>query len=149
MLQARADGEEEAEQRAQLAKGKLKAKAAPLKQSLTGHLPPTQRCLLQARFHQDDHLEEAIARTTSEIHRQLHDRPAPFVPQAVDLLHTIPGGGARVAATLLSEIGTDMTPFPPAGHLASWAGLCPGHHEAAGKHRSGPPARGTSMGAAP
>jgi transposase len=137
MLQALADGEEDAEQLAQLAKGKLKAKAAQLKQSLTGHLTPTQRFLLQELLHQYDHLEEAIARTTSEIQRQLHESPDPFLPQAVDLLQTIPGVGARVAETLLSEIGTDMTHFPTAGHLASWAGMCPGNHESAGKQLSG------------
>ena len=78
-----------------------------------------------------------MARTTTEIQRQLHESPDPFLPQAVDLLHTIPGVGARVAETLVSEIGTDMTHFPTAGHLASWAGMCPGNHQSAGKHLSG------------
>jgi transposase len=137
MLQALADGEEDATQPAQLAKGKLKAKTAQLQQSLTGHLTPTQRFLLQELLHQYDHLDEAIARTTTEIQRQLHESPDPFLPQAVDLLQTIPGVGARVAETLVSEIGADMTPFPTAGHLASWAGMCPGNHESAGKQLSG------------
>ena len=137
MLQALADGEEDAAQLAQLAKGKLRAKAAQLKQSLTGHLTPTQRFLLQELLRQDDQLEEAMARTIAEIQRQLQESPDPFLPQAVDLLQTIPGVGARVAETLVSEIGTDMTPFPTAGHLASWAGMCPGNHESAGKQRSG------------
>lgn len=137
MLQALADGEADAATLAQLAKGKLKAKAAQLKQSLTGHLTPTQRFLLQALLHQYDHLDEAIARTATEIQRQLHESPAPFLPHAVDLLQTIPGVGARVAETLVSEIGTDMTYFPTDGHLASWAGMCPGNHESAGKQLSG------------
>jgi transposase len=137
MLQALADGEEDAAQLAQLAKGKLKAKAAQLKQSLTGHLTPTQRFLLRELLHQYDQLEEAIARTTVEIQRQLRESPDPCLPQAVDLLQTIPGVGARVAETLVSEIGTDMTPFPTAGHLASWAGMCPGSHQSAGKQLSG------------
>jgi transposase len=137
MLQALADGEEDAAQLAQLARGKLKAKAAQLQQSLTGHLTSTQRFLLQELLHQYDHLDEAITRTTTEIQRQLHDSPDPFLPQAVDLLQTIPGVGARVAETLVSEIGTDMTHFPTAGHLASWAGMCPGNHQSAGKQLSG------------
>ena len=137
MLQALADGEEDAAQLAQLAKGKLKAKAAQLKQSLTGHLSPTQRFLLHELLRQYDQLDEATARTTTAIHRQLHESPDPFLPQAVDLLHTIPGVGARVAETLVSDIGTDMTCFPTAGHLASWAGMCPGHHQSAGKQLSG------------
>jgi transposase len=137
MLQALADGEEDAATLAQLAKGKLKAKAIQLQQSLTGHLTPTQRFLLQELLHQYDHLDEAIARTSTEIQRQLHESPDPFLPQAVDLLQTIPGVGARVAETLVSEIGTDMTHFPTAGHLASWAGMCPGNHQSAGKQLSG------------
>jgi transposase len=137
LLQALADGEADAATLAQLAKGKLKAKAAQLKQSLTGHLTPTQRFLLQDLLHQYDHLDEAIARTATEIQRQLHESPDPFLPHAVDLLQTIPGVGARVAETLVSEIGTDMTYFPTDGHLASWAGMCPGNHESAGKQLSG------------
>ena len=137
MLQALAEGEADAEQLAQLAKGKLKAKAAQLKQSLTGHLTPTQRFLLQELLRQYDQLGEAIARTTTAIQRQLHESPDPFLPQAVDLLQTIPGVGARVAETLASEIGTDMTYFPSDGHLASWAGMCPGNHQSAGKQLSG------------
>jgi transposase len=137
MLQALADGEKDAAQLAQLAKGKLKAKAAQLKQSLTGHWSPTQRFLLQELLRQYDQLDEAMARTTVEIHRQLQESPDPFLPQAVDLLQTIPGVGARVAETLVSEIGPDMTCFPTAGHLASWAGMCPGNHQSAGKQLSG------------
>jgi transposase len=137
MLQALADGEEDAAQLAQLAKGKLKAKAAQLQQALTGYLTPTQRFLLQELLGQYDQLDEAMARTTTEIQRQLQEGPDPFVPQAVGLLQTIPGVGARVAETLVSEIGTDMTHFPTAGHLASWAGMCPGNHESAGKQLSG------------
>jgi transposase len=144
MLQALADGEADAATLAQLAKGKLKAKAAQLKQSLTGHLTPTQRFLLQDLLHQYDHLDEAIARTATEIQRQLHESPDPFLPHAVDLLQTIPGVGARVAETLVSEIGTDMTYFPSDGHLASWAGMCPGNHESAGKQLSGHTRKGNA-----
>jgi transposase len=137
MLQALADGEEDAEQLAQLAQGKLKAKTAQLQQALTGHLTATPRFLLQELVRQYDPLEEAMARTTAESERQLQESPDPFLPQAVDLLQTIPGVGARVAETLVSEIGTDRTHFPTAGHLASWAGMCPGNHESAGTQRSG------------
>jgi transposase len=137
MLQALADGEADAAPLAQLAKGKLKAKAAQLKPSLTGQLSPTQRFLLQELLRPYDPRDEAMTRTTTAIHRQLHESPDPFLPQAVDLLHTIPGVGARVAETLVSEIGTDMTCFPTAGHLASWAGMCPGNHQSAGAQRSG------------
>jgi transposase len=137
MLQALADGEEDAATLAQLAKGKLKAKAAQLKQALTGHLTSTQRFLLQELLRQYDYLDEAMARTAAELQRQIQESADLFLPQAVDVLQTIPGVGARVAETLVSEIGTDMTCFPTAGHLASWAGMCPGHHQSAGKQLPG------------
>lgn len=60
----------------------------------------------------------------------------PFRRQ-IDLLVTIPGLGLLAAQVVLAEIGPDMTRFPTAGHLASWAGMCPGNHESAGKHRRG------------
>ena len=78
-----------------------------------------------------------MARTTTAIQRQLQESPDPVLPQAVDLLHTILGVGARLAKTLVSAIGPDLTPVPTAGHLASWAGMCPGNHQSAGKQLSG------------
>jgi transposase len=59
-------------------------------------------------------------------------------------LTTIPGVGLRTAEVVIAEIGVDMTRFPTAGHLASWAGLCPGHHESAGKQKSGRARQGNS-----
>ena len=79
-----------------------------------------------------DFLDEVIANLSAEIDRMI----APFEPQ-VALLVTIPGIERRSAQELIAEIGVDMTRFPTAGHLASWAGMCPGHHESAGKRRSG------------
>ena len=61
----------------------------------------------------------------------------PFAPEAIALLDTIPGLGRKVALVVVAEIGLDMSRFPTAGHLASWAGLCPGNHESAGKRSSG------------
>ena len=87
-----------------------------------------------------------MARTTTEIQRQLQASPDPFLPPAVDLLHTIPGGGARVAEMLVSAIGTAMTLFPTAGHLASWAGMGSGNHQSAGKHLSGHTRKGNVYG---
>jgi len=80
------------------------------------------------------------------MHRQLHERPGPFLPHAGARLHTIAGGGARVAETRRSDIGTAMTPVPTAGPLASWAGRGPGNHEAAGQPLSGPPRKGHVSG---
>jgi transposase len=83
-----------------------------------------------------------MARTTTALHRPLQERPDPLLPHAVDRLPTIPGGGARVAETLVSAIGPDRTRCPTAGHLAWWAGRCPGHHQVAGPHWSGPTRQG-------
>lgn len=62
---------------------------------------------------------------------------------AVDLLDTIPGINRIGAEIIIGEIGVDMTRFPTAGHLASWAGLCPGNNESAGKHHSGRTRKGS------
>ena len=67
---------------------------------------------------------------------------APFA-EAAERLETIPGVGRQAAEVIVAEIGTDMTQFPTAGHLASWAGLCPGNNESAGKRRSGRTTKGS------
>jgi transposase len=85
-----------------------------------------------------DFLDGAIARVSEEIAERL--RP---VEEAVERLDTIPGIGRYMAEALLAEIGTDMSRFPTAGHLASWAGMCPGNHESAGKRRSGKTRKGS------
>jgi transposase len=142
MLSALAEGETDAEKMAQLAKGKLKAKNAQLKQALTGSLTPTQRFLLKELLLQYDQLQEAIDRTTIELERQFQSNEDPFLREAVELLQTIPGVGQRVAETIISEIGADMSRFPTSAHLASWAGICPGNHESAGKQLSGKTRKG-------
>src|SRR3954447_20689159 len=75
-----------------------------------------------------DHLSAAVGRLDAQVEAEV----APFT-RAVELLGTIPGVGPRTAWVLLAEAGPDMTRFPSLAHLASWAGLCPGHHESAGK----------------
>jgi hypothetical protein len=84
-----------------------------------------------------EQLEWSIAELNAQIDRVL----APFA-QARDRLDTITGVGKRAAETIIAEIGTDMTVFPTAGHLASWAGRCPGNNLTGGKRRSGKPTRG-------
>lgn len=139
MLKALTDGETDAGKMAQLAKGKLKAQ---LEQALTGSLTQTQRFLLKELLDQYDHLQGAIDRTNVEIQRQLQSSPNPFLPEAIKLLQTIPGVGERVAETIVSEIGADMSRFPSDAHLASWAGICPGNHQSAGKQLSGKTRKG-------
>jgi transposase len=85
-----------------------------------------------------DYLDEAVERLSGEVARVV----APFSP-LLALLVTIPGVDRRTAEVVLAEIGTDMARFPSAGHLASWAGLCPGAGESAGKHRAGTTRKGS------
>jgi transposase len=86
-----------------------------------------------------DHLSEGIDRLDARIAEVM----APFADE-VRRLETIPGVGRRTVEVVIAEIGVDMTRFPTSGQLASWAGLCPGHHESAGKQKSGRARKGNS-----
>ncbi|HEU0250774.1 MAG TPA: transposase [Solirubrobacteraceae bacterium] len=86
-----------------------------------------------------DFLDEAIEHLSEAIEEQL----GPFGNSQVRLLCTIPGIQRRAAEVILAETGGDMTKFPTPGHLASWAGVCPGNDESAGKRRSGRTRRGS------
>jgi transposase len=123
---------------AQLARGRLRTKIPQLERALAGRVAPHQRFLLAQQLAHLDYLDEAIERVSAEVAERL--RP---VEAAVERLDTIPGVGRRTAEILLAEIGLDMGRFPTAGHLASWAGMCPGHDESAGKRRSGHTRRGS------
>ncbi len=87
---------------------------------------------------QIDYLEEAAARVTAELDARLQTET-----EAIEYLDTIPGVNRRIAQIIIAEIGTDMGRFPSAKHLASWAGICPGNHESAGKRRSGKTRKGS------
>lgn len=132
MLQALVAGTTDAVTLADLARGRLRDKRALLERALAGCVGPHQRFLLAEQLAHLDALEESIERVSAEIAERLR----PFA-DALERLDSLPGVGQRTAEILLAEIGTEMTRFPSAGHLASWAGLCPGHHESAGKQKSG------------
>ncbi len=85
-----------------------------------------------------DYLDEAITRFSAEIEQALQDEA-----DAIALLDTIPGVSQRMAEVIVAEIGTDLTRFPSAKHLASWAGLCPGNYESAGQRLSGKTRKGS------
>lgn len=91
-----------------------------------------------------EELEAAQARVETRINDEVATCVDPFVPEAVELLESIPGIGQRTAQTIVAEIGVDMSRFPSAKHLASWAGMCPGNHESAGKRKSGQPTKGNT-----
>jgi transposase len=122
---------------AELAKGKLRTKLPELEHALTGQVGAHQRFLLSQQLAHLAALDELIAQLSTEVTERLR----PF-EAALARLDTIPGVGLRTAETLVAEIGTDLDRFPTAAHLASWAGMCPGNDESAGKRRSGKTRKG-------
>jgi transposase len=132
MLEAIIAGQDNPEQLAQLARGRLKSKTAELAQALAGRVRDHHRFLLAEYLDEWEALERRIQRIEAEIDQQVR----PF-ESAVALWQTIPGVDRVTACHLVAEIGVDMHHFPTAQHLASWAALCPGHHESAGKRKSG------------
>ena len=127
ILAALIGGETDPERLADLARGVLQKKRHDLEQALMGHFRPHHAFLLAELLGQIDALEEAEARVTVELERRLQEEA-----KALANLDTIPGVNQRIAQIIVAEIGTDMSRFPSAKHLASWAGLCPGNHESAG-----------------
>jgi transposase len=123
---------------ANLARGKLRAKIPELEQALVGRMRPHQQFLIAEQLAHIDAMDEAIERVSAEIEQRT--RPC---AEAIALLDTIPGVARRTAEVLVAEIGTDMTRFPTAGHLASWAGLAPGNNESGGKRRGGKTRKGS------
>jgi len=117
---------------AELARGKLRQKLPALRQALAGRFGAHHGLLVGQILAKLDFLDEAIAQLSAEIDRVI----APYQPQ-VALLDTIPGVDRRTAEALIAELGVDMARFGSAARLASWAGMCPGQHESAGKQRSG------------
>jgi transposase len=132
MLEALVAGTRDPEILADLARGKLRAKIPQLRDALTGRFSDHHALVLGELLAHLDYLEEAVGRLSVAVEELV----APFADQ-VGLLRTIPGVDRRTAEVLLAEIGPDMGRFPTAGHLASWAGMCPGTNESAGKHYSG------------
>lgn len=131
-------GETDPERLADLARGVLQKKRQDLEQALLGHFRPHHAFLLAELLGQIDALEEAEGRVTEELERRLQEEA-----EALANLDTIPGVNQRIAQIIVAEIGTDMSRFPSAKHLASWAGLCPGNHESAGKRRTGKTRKGS------
>lgn len=137
MLRALAAGETSAEEMARLARPNLKVKPPELHRALQGRLTPSQRWVLGELLGRYQELEAALDRVNGQIREEVSASPDPFVAEAVQLLDTIPGVGERVGEIIVAEIGVDMSRFPTAGHLSSWAGMCPGNNESAGKRKSG------------
>jgi transposase len=132
MLDAMIKGQTDVEILAEMARGRMREKIPRLQLALAGFLTDHHRFLLRELLDQIDFLDGKISKLEGEIWQQIE----PF-EEVILLWSTIPGLDRLSAATLLAEIGSDMAQFPTAGHLASWAGLCPGNNESAGKRKSG------------
>ena len=140
MLHALLDGVTDPKVLADLAQGGLRHKREQLERALKGTLTPHQRFMLSDLLVQVDFLDERIAALEAEIERHLAALPA--FEQAVRLLDTIPGVNRMAAATIVAEIGVDMSRFPSDRHLTAWAGVAPGNNESGGKQLSGKARRG-------
>lgn len=139
MLLALVAGTTEAASIAQLARGVLREKIPQLERALAGQFNAHHRFLVAQQLAHIDFLDLLIERVGAEIATRLQADAA----AALCLLQTLPGVGQRTAEVILAEIGTDMSRFPSAGHLASWVGLCPGNQESAGKRLSGRTRKGS------
>jgi len=137
MLEAILAGQRDVEILADLARGRLRAKRDQLKEALEGRVTAHHSFLLTEHLSTLEYVDEAIERVSREIDQRLT-----VDQEAIVLLDTIPGVGQRAAEILIAEIGTDMSRFPSAKHLASWAGMCPGNHESGGKRLSGKTRKG-------
>jgi transposase len=146
MLERIIAGEQDPAVLADLARRALRAKIPQLQLALEGHVTEHHRFLLAELYDEVRQLEARLERITGRIEARLgsgeleaasEDPDALPFEAAVELLTTIPGVKADVAEVMVSEMGTDMSRFPSADHLASWAGVAPGNHESAGKRKRG------------
>lgn len=132
MLAALLSGEQDATAMAELARGRLRAKRPALRQALEGRVTAQHRVLLRHILTHLDFLDGQLEQLTAEIEQA----QTPFA-DAVALVQTLPGVAQAAASAIVAEIGTDMSRFPSAAHLASWAGVCPGNKQSGGKRLSG------------
>ena len=140
MLEALISGERDPEVLAQMALTRMRPKIPELRKAMVGRFEDHHALLLRMHLDHVDHLSEMIERLDKEVDALM----APFAEAATRLL-SIPGVAKRSAEVIVAEIGVDMTRFPTPAHLASWAGLCPGNRESAGKRSSGRARKGNGV----
>jgi transposase len=116
----------------------LREKIPQLEQALVGRFGPHQRFLVAQQLDHLDFLDERIAQISAEIATRTQ-----LLAAAVARLDAIPGVGQRTEEVLVAEVGTNMARFPTADHLASWAGMCPGNRQSAGRQVNGKTRKGS------
>ncbi len=137
MIEALIGGEEDPERLADLARKRLRGKIPELRQALQGKVTEHHRFQLKMLLRQLDQDAALIAEYDARIAKAVGP-----LEEAAARLETIPGVSRKSAEVIMAEIGTDMTQFATAGHLASWAGLCPGNNQSGGKRFSGRTTKG-------
>ncbi len=137
MLEAIVQGVDDPKALADLAKGRLRDKLPALEKALNGLIGPHQRMVIQCQLRHLTFLDEEIGRLDKEVAKRMD----PF-DESIQQIDKIPGIATRTAQAILGEIGLDMTRFPSASHLASWAGVSPGNNMSADKRKSGRTTRG-------
>jgi len=131
MLKALLEGEASPQEMAQLAKGRLRKRIADLEPALEGKLEAHHRFLLKLQM---DRLQ-AVEQDLNTLERHIQEKLQPYAAQLA-LLQEIPGVDWTLAAVIIAELGVDMSVFQSVSQLASWAGVCPGTNESAGKRKS-------------
>jgi transposase len=133
VLDALVEGKLTAGQMAELVHWRMEAKKPALREALAGRMNDHHRFMLKQLLGQIDELDRRIEAFDARIEEVM----SPLDHDAVKRLDAVPGFDARTAQNVIAEIGTDMNRFPTPHHLASWAGICPGNHESAGKRKNG------------
>jgi transposase len=137
ILRALIAGQGDPQELAEMAKRRLRGKIPELRLALQGQVTDHHRFMLRLLYQHLEHIEEAV----EELDRRIEATTRPF-EEEIARLDEIPGIDRRVAEVILAEIGPDMSVFPTAHHLASWAGVSPGNQESAGKRKTGKTTKG-------
>jgi len=132
MLRALIGGEQDPEVLAEMARSRLRDKIPQLRRALRGRVREHHRFQLELQWDHLEQLDQLVARLNEKI-TQLYQ---PY-EQQLALVDEVPGMDRRMAETVMAEVGMDMRQFPSDSHLCSWAAVCSGNHESAGKRRSG------------
>lgn len=138
MLKAMVDGISEPVRLAEMARAKLRNKIPQLRLAFNGRFEERHRFQMRALLYQLTFLDTKVAEFDQQIERR-----SQLFQDKIELLMTIPGVDRITANSMIAEIGPDMNQFPTAQHLASWAGICPGNHESAGKQYGGKTRKGS------